>query len=128
MMKSPLAVVHEMVIAWNELDVEKIVSLFSEDGEFHSMMQGDPHRGRQVLRRHLSQLFEGATHLKLHLRNIAVTGNSVFLERVDVFNVNGKRGEIPVAAVLDVEDGHVVSWREYYDRAQLLEQMGVGAN
>ncbi|GAB3273287.1 nuclear transport factor 2 family protein [Parahaliea aestuarii] len=123
MTSNPLSVVHEMVIAWNGLDVDAIVGIFSEDGEFHSMMNRSPTKGREALNAHLTRLFGGAGMLKLNLRNIAVCGNTVFLERLDVFEVNGRRGEIPVAAVLDVEGAHVVSWREYYDRAQLVSQM-----
>jgi uncharacterized protein (TIGR02246 family) len=124
---SPLVVAHNMVIAWNQLDVDRIVNTFSEDAVFQSMML-EPIVGRAALTEHFSKLLENATHLELQLRNVAVSGNTVFLERVDVFTVNGKHGSVPVVAVMDIEDGKVARWREYYDRADLLEEMGVSSH
>lgn len=123
---NPLAVAHNMVNAWNALDVDRMIDLFAEDARFQSMMMA-PMEGREVLRSHFSALLEGATHLELQLRNIAVSGNTVFLERVDVFTYKGRHGEVPVVAVMDIEEGKVKAWREYYDRAALLAEMGVGA-
>ena len=121
---NPLAVAHDMVNAWNDLDVERMIDLFAEDARFQSMMMA-PMAGREVLRKHFSALLDGATHLELRLRNIAVSGNTVFLERVDIFTYKGRHGEVPVVAVMDIADGKVQAWREYYDRAALLTEMGI---
>jgi limonene-1,2-epoxide hydrolase len=43
---------------------------------------------------------------------------------VDDFVYHGNHGEVPVVGVVEVENGHVKAWREYYDRAQLLKAMG----
>jgi limonene-1,2-epoxide hydrolase len=78
------------------------------------------------MRDHFTRLLKGATALELQLRNIAETNNGVvFLERVDVFTYKGKEGALPVVAVLDIADGKVTAWREYYDRAALLREMGI---
>mgnify|MGYP006279988893 FL=1 len=121
---NPLVVAHEMVNAWNALDVERMSALFAEDARFQSMMLA-PMQGREVLREHFGQLLEGATALELRLRNIAASGNTVFLERVNVFTYEGREGSVPVVAVLEIEDGRVQAWREYYDRASLLSEMGL---
>lgn len=125
--KSPLVVAHEMVNAWNARDVDAIAALFAEDGRFLSMMQPATAReGRETIREAWGELLAGVSEIELQLRNIAVSGNSVFLERVDVFTYNGKEGRVPVACVLDIRDGKVQEWREYYDHASLLREMGVG--
>ncbi len=120
----PLVVTHNMVNAWNALDVDAIVAIFSEDAHFQSMMK-EPIVGRAELKKHFGRLLQNASHLELKLRHVAVTGNTVFVERIDVFTVNGKPGSVPVVAVMDIEDGYVARWREYYDRADLLSEMGV---
>jgi limonene-1,2-epoxide hydrolase len=56
---------------------------------------------------------------------MGVIDGLVFVERVDRFVYDGKPGAVPVVGVLDVKDGKVQVWREYYDRAQLLKEMGV---
>lgn len=121
----PLVVVHEMVLAWNAIDADAIADLFSEDGSYQSMMD-EPVYGREVIREKFTALLAGATELKLHLRNIANAGNVVFLERVDEFTYKGKEASVPVVAVLEIEDGKVTAWREYFDRAELMEAMGLG--
>lgn len=122
---SPSVIVaKEMVKAWDELNVDKIVDLFAEDGVLHSVMV-DPIKGRKALRDHLGPFLVGATRLELKLRNVAVVGNTVFLERVDDFDYKGKHGAVPVVGVLDIKNGKVQEWREYYDRASLLREMGL---
>ena len=49
----------------------------------------------------------------------------VFIERVDDFVYRGHHGAVPVVGVVEVEQGRVKAWREYYDRGQMLEAMGL---
>ena len=119
-----LDVANEMVAAWEALDLDRIISTFAEDGVLHSMMI-EPIVGREELREHIGKVINGATRLDLQLKTVAVSGNTVMLERVDDFDVNGLSGAVPVVGVLVIEDGHVSEWREYYDRNQLLSEMGV---
>lgn len=114
----------EMVKAWNDLNLDKIIDTFSEDGVLHSVMV-EPITGRAAIRERLAALLKGATKLELKLKNVSVSGNTVFLERVDDFVINGKHGAVPVVGVLEIEKGKVKVWREYYDRATLLSEMGL---
>lgn len=120
----PEAVTMDMVDAWNEVDLDRVVELFTPDGVLHSMMT-DAIVGRDSLRRHLKPLFEGIEELNLNLKRLVVDGDTVFIERVDEFVFNGKRGSVPVVGVLVIRDGAVAEWREYYDRAQLYGEMGI---
>ena len=122
----PLVVAHKMVNAWNARDVDAIADLFAEDGRFLSMTAPPAVKeGREVIREEWGALLAGVSEIELQLRNITVTGNSVFIERLDAFTYKGKTGRVPVACVLDIENGKVTEWREYYDRASLLSEMGV---
>jgi limonene-1,2-epoxide hydrolase len=122
--KAPLKVAEEMVDAWNKLDLDRIVDTFAEDGVLHSVMI-EPVKGREALRTRLGAFLTGATRLNLQLKNVAVVGNTVFLERVDDFDYKGKHGAVPVVGVMEISDGKVKIWREYYDRDQLLHEMGI---
>lgn len=114
----------DMVAAWNAVDLDRVISLFTPDGVLHSMMT-DPVTGREQLRHHLQPLFNGIEELTLNLRNVVVDGDTVFLERVDEFVFNGKPGAVPVVGVLVIRDGAVAEWREYYDLSQLYGEMGM---
>lgn len=120
-----VTVVMQMIAAWDARDGDAIADLFTEDGVLHSMMI-DPIKGRENIRPRIKFLVDNATHMKIAPRNIAVKGNTVFLERTDNFTFKGHTGSVPVVGVLEIRDGKVAEWREYYDRKELLEAMGVG--
>ena len=119
-----IAVVKKMIAAWEALDADAITDMFTEDGVLHSVMI-DPIVGRDAIRPRMAFLVDNATHMRLNVRNWAVTGNTVFIEREDEFTFKGHEGKVPVVGVLVVEGDKIKEWREYYDRAELLEAMGV---
>lgn len=114
----------EMVQAWNDVDLDRVIELFTPEGVLHSVMS-DPIVGRERLRKHLKPLFDGIEELELRLKRVVVDGDTVIIERVDEFVFNGKRGAVPVVGVLTISNGGVAQWLEYYDRAQLYREMGI---
>ena len=119
-----LAVANEMIQAWNDQDWDKVVDLFAEDGSLHSMMI-DPIVGRDSINTRIQHMGEGLEEIELKIQNLGVINGVVFMERIDDFTYKGHEGEVPVVGVVEIEDGKVQEWREYYDRAELLEAMGV---
>lgn len=119
-----IAVVEDMIHAWNVRDWKKVGDLFAEDGVLHSMMI-EPVQGRAQIAARIEALGAGIDSITLHIHNIGVVGNVVVIERTDEFVYNGHHGKVPVVGILEIENGKVKAWREYYDRAQLLAQMGV---
>jgi limonene-1,2-epoxide hydrolase len=120
-----LAVAKEMFQAWRDLNWERVYALFAEDGVLHSMMD-QPVVGRAEIRKRLSGLAPGIERIDLKVKHIGVIDGRVFVERVDDFVYKGHAGAVPVVGVLEIEHGKIVAWREYYDRAQLLQAMGAG--
>ncbi len=41
----------------------------------------------------------------------------MFTERVDRFEMAGKKVELPVADVFEIENGKIKAWRDYFDMA-----------
>ena len=121
---SRIAVVKQMVHAWNIRDWKQVGELFAEDGVLHSMMI-EPVKGRAAIAARIEALGAGIDSITLHLRNIGVVGDVVVIERIDDFVYNGHSGKVPVVGILTVSGDRVTEWREYYDRAQLLGEMGV---
>jgi|HigsolmetaAR202D_1030399.scaffolds.fasta_scaffold00009_24 limonene-1,2-epoxide hydrolase len=119
-----LATVKQMIQAWNAQDWNRVYELFAPDGVLHSMMI-EPVTGRDAIKQRLSALVAGVSRIELRVRHIGVIDGVVFVERVDDFVYRGKHGTVPVVGVIEVENGLVKEWREYYDRAQLLKAMGV---
>ena len=122
--QAKIQVVMNMVDAWNTKDWDRVVDLFTEDGVLHSVMV-DPIVGHEALSARIGHIGEGIEEITLHLKHIGVVDDVVFVERVDEFVYKGHAGSVPVVGVIEVEGDRVREWREYYDRAELLEAMGV---
>jgi len=118
-----LATVHQMIDAWNQRNWQQVYELFAPDGVLQSMML-PPTVGREAIQQRIGALAQGIEKIELRVRHIGVVDGVVFIERVDDFVYRGKHGAVPVVGVVEVEQGRVKAWREYYDRAQLLEAMG----
>lgn len=114
-----LQVAGEMVRAWNEQDWDRVYDLFAEDGVLHSMMM-EPIVGRENIRSRLSALEGGIERIELQIRNSGIINDVVVLERVDDFVYNGKYSRVPVVGVMEIADGKVQEWREYYDHESLI--------
>lgn len=119
-----IAVVRKMIDAWNRRDWQLVGDLFTADGVLHSMMI-EPVNGREAISARIKALGAGIDSITLHIANIGIVGDVVMIERLDEFVYEGHPGKVPVVGVLEIEDDKVKVWREYYDRAQLLGEMGV---
>ncbi len=123
---SRLVVARQMIAAWRAADWRKVADLFAEKGVLRSMMI-EPVTGREAVYQRVAALGKGAPGgVLLDVAHIGVIDGLVFIERTDRFVYNGHAGSTPVVGVLDIRDGKVQEWREYYDRATLLREMGVG--
>lgn len=120
-----IAVVEKMIDAWNRRDWKLVGDLFAEDGVLHSMMI-EPVSGRPAIAERINALGAGIESITLHIHNIGRIGDVVVIERTDEFVYKGHHGKVPVVGILEVEGDHVKVWREYYDRAELLREMGIG--
>ena len=108
-------------------DWKKVGDLFAENGVLRSMMLPESTVGRQAIYERIAALGKGAPGgVTLDVVHMGVIDGQVFIERVDRFVYNGKPGAVPVVGVLDIRDGKVQEWREYYDRAELLKALGAG--
>jgi limonene-1,2-epoxide hydrolase len=120
-----IATVREMADAWAKQDWRKVGELFAPDGVLHSMMV-DPVVGREAIYERISGLGAGIDEIVLDIDHIGVIDGRVYVERWDRFTFKGKKGEVPVVGVISFGDDNLISeWREYYDRAHLLREMGV---
>ena len=119
-----LATVRQMIDAWNTRNWQKVYDLFASDGVLQSMML-PPTVGREAISQRIGTLAKDISKIELKVRHIGVVDGVVFIERVDDFVYRGKHGAVPVVGVVEVEQGRVKAWREYYDRTQMIEAMGL---
>jgi limonene-1,2-epoxide hydrolase len=120
-----LATARQMIAAWNTRNWQQVYELFAADGVLASMMLPEPTVGREAIKQRIGVLAKDISKIELQIRHIGVADGVVFIERVDDFVYRGHHGRVPVVGVLEIEQGRVKAWREYYDRAQMIEAMGL---
>ena len=120
-----LATVRQMIEAWNTRNWQQVYDLFAQDGVLQSMMLDEATVGREAISKRIGALAKDISKIELRIRHIGVVDGVVFIERVDDFVYRGHHGAVPVVGVVEVEQGRVKAWREYYDRAQMIEAMGL---
>jgi limonene-1,2-epoxide hydrolase len=111
--------------AWSNRDVDEILSYFTEDAVYHNMPM-PPMQGKPAIKTILQQIVAPATWIEWETLNMADNGNVVLTERVDRFEMGGKRVELPVAGVFEIEGGKIKAWRDYFDMAAWTRQTSGG--
>jgi limonene-1,2-epoxide hydrolase len=88
-------------------------------------MMVEPVVGREAVYTRVSGLGDGLESITLNFRNLGVVGETVVMERTDEFLYRGRHGKVPVVGILEFDGPLISVWREYYDRAHLLHEMGL---
>jgi limonene-1,2-epoxide hydrolase len=104
------------------LDVDKILSYFTEDAVYHNIPV-DPVTGHDGIRGVFAMFTTGVEKLEFQVKNIAANGNTVLTERVDIFVLPHTTIELPVMGTFEVRDGKIAAWRDYFDLNQYMSQL-----
>src|SRR3990172_649582 len=78
--------------AWSNRDVEEILGYFTEDAVYHNMPM-PPMKGKPAIQAILNQIVAPTSAIDWEVLNVAESGNLVFTERVDRFEIGGKKVE-----------------------------------
>jgi limonene-1,2-epoxide hydrolase len=116
-------IVREFLAAWPRKNIDELMGYFTEDAVYHNIPVA-PARGTAEIRK-IFEGFLGGFTIWLDIVNIATDGDRVYTERVDRFEVNGKRFELPVNGVFELRNGKIVSFRDYFDLATFERGSGM---
>jgi limonene-1,2-epoxide hydrolase len=108
-------------------DVEKILSMMSEDAEWQLWVPGGPIvRGKSALREEIHRQIRIATNNKCNIVNVLSSDTMVMQERSDTAVILGKPCPHQMVAIYELDSaGLIKRWREYLDMADLTRKMGV---
>lgn len=124
------AIVREFLSAWGDgqrsPDVEKITSMFAEDGQWVLYVPGGPViRGHDAIRTEIQRQLGYVSFPNCGTVHMVSTDTLVATERVDHFVRNGKTVEHALMAMFELNaDGFITAWREYFDTYDLSRQTG----
>jgi limonene-1,2-epoxide hydrolase len=107
-------------------DVEKILSMMSEDAEWQLWVPGGPTiRGRNALRHEIHRQMRFATNNKCNIVNVLSSDTMVMQERSDTAIIRGRPCPHQMVAIYELDGaGLIKRWREYLDMADLMRKQG----
>jgi limonene-1,2-epoxide hydrolase len=110
--------------AWERRNLDELLGFFTDDAEYQNVPMGPGARGREAIKGVINSFLPMAQAIEFKVLRTASNGNTVLNERLDIFNMGGKKIELPVAGVFEVRDGKIALWRDYFDLAMWTKQMG----
>ncbi|HXW82775.1 MAG TPA: limonene-1,2-epoxide hydrolase family protein [Candidatus Binataceae bacterium] len=115
-------VVTRFIDAWPRKNIEELLAFFTDDAVYHNIPL-QPAKGKEAIRAAINTFLPLAKSVEFKVLHSAAAGNTVINERVDIFDMNGKRVELPVAGVFEIRGGKIAAWRDYFDMAMFTKQM-----
>jgi limonene-1,2-epoxide hydrolase len=117
-------VVSDLFAAWTRLNIDEIMSHFSEDAVWDNVPM-QPAKGKQAIREMTQGFLKDTTSFGAKILRTVHEGNVIFNERVDSIAMkSGKKADIPVAGMFEVDNsGKIKVWRDYFDLGTFTKQI-----
>lgn len=131
---TPEEIVRELYDAFNQRDFEGVAAAFAESCEYESIATGSVMRTGSDVADGLRQWAAAFPDGFVEMTNVIATGRWVVVEwQAQGTQTGPLRGEPPTGrrferlgcAVAEVEDEKIVRYRDYFDRAQMFEPLGL---
>jgi|SRR5690242_9412649 limonene-1,2-epoxide hydrolase len=115
-------IVNDFCTAFERKNLEELMGYFADDAVYHNMPM-DPAKGKDAIRKAINTFLPMATSIEFKILRTVAAGNVVCNERIDKFNLGGKRVELPVAGVFEIRNGKIALWRDYFDLQSWTKQV-----
>ncbi len=90
------------------------------DASYRVFAWEEPFVGRDAIRDELLRQAALYRDTRFEIANIASTGQTVFVERIDLVTMGDKRAGFHVVGVFEVDDnGQITSWRDYLESREI---------
>ncbi|CAB4368185.1 MAG: limonene-1,2-epoxide hydrolase [Actinobacteria bacterium] len=128
---TPDSLVREFISLLIARDLEGASALVTPDFEYDNVPMGKTF-GPQGLRDTLSGFFGMCTGIDWEILRQTSSGDLEFgivlNERDDKVEIHGRWATLPVAGVFEIHDGKISLWRDYFDKATIIDVMTPPAN
>ena len=122
MASANLETVRRFCGAFSRRDPDEILEFFSEDAVYHNMPL-PPVQGKAGIKSVLDMFLKPAESVEFIVLKIAEgEDGAVLTERVNKFSLGGKKVELPVMGVFELEAGKISACRDYFDMAAWTRQ------
>ena len=121
MVTDNIALVQDFCAAFGLRNLDEILAYFTEDAVYHNIPM-PAMTGKPAIRSVLEMFLGPAAFAEFEVLNIAASGDVVLTERIDRFEVGGKKVELPVMGTFEIAGGKIAAWRDYFDMAAWTRQ------
>jgi limonene-1,2-epoxide hydrolase len=109
--------------AWPTEDATGLGSFFHEDATYHNGPL-DPVKGRNAIVATFAQFMKMGGQVGVDIMHMVAEGEIVMTERVDhITRDDGTTMSLPMMGVIEVHDGLIAAWRDYFDLGQFTSHM-----
>lgn len=120
--REAIAVVTAFFKAMETLDYDRALPLIAPDCEYTNLPMATV-RGPEGVRAVLEPFFAPTLANEFQFLRCFAEGGQVCVERLDRHKLGPDRwAELPVVGVIEVENGLIKVWRDYFDLATLVRQ------
>ena len=121
-MPSNSEIVRNNLLAFNAMDYDRIMQDYADDAIVHFVMR-DPVAGKDNIRALFASFEQDIQSCDIKIRNIIESGDLVMAERVDDVVFQNRPTSVPVMCTVEMKDGKISHWREYYDEETFQKQL-----
>ena len=113
--------------AWPSGDTTALGSFFSEDALYQNGPL-EPVRGRAAIESTFAEFMKVGGEVDVEMIHMIAEGPIVMTERIDhLTRADGTTASLPMMGVIEVHDGLVTAWRDYFDLSQFASQIQGGS-
>ncbi len=111
--------------AWDNLDIDAVLDLMSEDAIYHNMPM-EPLVGQEQIRGFLTAFLGAASFCRFQILTTVADEQRVVTERLDSFTLGDNTlSELPVLGIFEFNaEGKINNWREYFDLKTWVDKGG----
>ena len=109
-----------------DLDFDRALEFMTDDASYHDLpLPTDPTVGKDAIRRKLDFMIAGGvTSMDYEIRHILGRDDVVLVERSETWHFpSGANPTLRVMCAIELDDGKIAAWREYWNGEELMSQM-----
>jgi steroid delta-isomerase-like uncharacterized protein len=120
----------KLFAAWNSRDADKFASQFTSDALYEDVAAGHVTHGRDGVRQWASGAFRDIENFRIQVVSTRVHDRHGAVEWIwsgtdkGLFGT-GKDFSVRGASIIQIRDGKISSYREYYDFSAVMRQLGL---
>ena len=126
--QQPLNVINAFLKVMESNDINQAVQYVADDLIYVNVpfgFEAGTVIGPDGMRSVLEPAFANVIRNEFIIKTVSVDGDTVFVERLDRHQLPNGWAELPVIGVFKVINGKIAEWRDYFDMAVFVAQIGM---